>query len=163
MGVLTPLAVRLGSTAWMPRLLPVIERTDSSLQRLTRGRISLLDLAGLPNLMLRVPGRSTGIMRATPLLAVRGQTEAHTSWLIAGSYFGNARTPAWVHNLRAAIADDRTADITIRGKTTTVQARELSGHERADAWTALLAIWPNFALYEQRTSRVIPVFRLTAA
>ena len=111
--------------------------------------------AGLPNLVLRVPGRKSGVVRSTPLLCVPRSDD----WLIAGSYFGNPKTPAWVHNLRAT----ETAEIVRDGTTVTVRWRELEGDERSRAWQALLETWPNFRLYEQRTDRLIPVFSLTAA
>jgi deazaflavin-dependent oxidoreductase (nitroreductase family) len=65
--------------------------------------------------------------------------------------------PVWVHNLRAA---DR-AEITVKGNTTTVTRREVEGEERDRLWQVMLATWPNYAKYEQRTDRRIPVFVLT--
>ena len=40
-------------------------------------------------------------------------------------------------------------------------AREVEGEERERLWQVMLATWPNFARYEQRTDRMIPVFELT--
>src|SRR3954468_18003296 len=80
MGLLTPVAIRIGGISWMPRLLPGIVWVDTRLQRLTRGRLTLLDIAGLPNLMLTVPGRKSGIPRSTPLLCVPHQG----TYLVAG-------------------------------------------------------------------------------
>jgi len=40
---------------------------------------------------------------------------------------------------------------------------ELTGEERATAWRTMLETWPNYAKYEQRTERTIPVFRLERA
>src|SRR5215210_2766270 len=60
MGLLTPLAVRIGAISWMPRLLPQVVAVDKALQRLSRGRVSVLDVAGLPNLSLTAPGRKSG-------------------------------------------------------------------------------------------------------
>ena len=92
MGLLTPLAVKIGALEWMPRLLPQIVWVDTNLQKVSRGRVSVLDIAGLPNLMLTVVGRKSGIPRQTPLLCVPdGDT-----WLIAGSYFGGPKMPVWV-------------------------------------------------------------------
>ena len=68
MGLLTPLAIRIGAISWMPKLLPQIVWTDRRLQKVTRGRVSVLDIAGLPNLTLTVVGRKSGIPRSTPLL-----------------------------------------------------------------------------------------------
>ncbi len=46
------------------RLLPQITATDKFIQRVSRGRVTLLDIAGLPNLMLTVNGRKSGVPRA---------------------------------------------------------------------------------------------------
>ncbi|WP_193610468.1 nitroreductase family deazaflavin-dependent oxidoreductase [Nocardioides lijunqiniae] len=152
MGLLTPLAVRIGALSWMPRLLPQVVWTDTRLQRLTHGRVTILDVAGLPNLALTVLGRKSGIPRTTPLLCV-----PHDSgFLIAGSYFGGPKMPLWVNNLRATT----TATIRFKGVEREVSWREVEGEERADLWQVMLRTWPNFAKYEERTSRVIPVFLL---
>lgn len=153
MGLLTPLAARIGALPWVPRLLPQITRLDRGLQRISRGYVGLLDLAGLPNIMLTVYGRVSGEPRSTPLLCVRDG--AHL--LIAGSAFGTPRTPQWARNLRAA----STALVEKAGRTVEVEAEELTLHERDRAWALMCLVWPNFALYEQRTDRLIPVFRLT--
>src|SRR4051812_26565257 len=153
MGLLTPLAVRIGAISWMPRLLPQVVWTDRRLQRLTGGRVTILDIAGLPNLTLTVVGRKSGLPRSTPLLCV---PDAGT-WLIAGSYFGGPDMPVWVGNLRAA----GEADIAYGGQYLPVIATELADDDRAAAWQVMLRTWPNFAKYEERTDRLIPVFRLT--
>lgn len=151
---MTPLAVRIGGVPWMPRLLPQIVWVDEHLQAWTRQRVSLLDLAGLPNLVLTVPGRKSGLPRSTPLLCVPFEG----GWLVAGSYFGGPRMPVWVHNLRAA------GSATIRlGRTThEVRAEEVpAGPERDRLWAAMVEVWPNYDHYARATERLIPVFRLT--
>src|SRR3954451_1720420 len=97
--VMTPLAVRIGAIPWMPRLLPQITATDKFIQRISRGHVTILDLAGLPNLMLTVKGRKSGVPRTTPLrcFPYLGGT------LTAGSTFGQLKPPVWVVNIRAAI------------------------------------------------------------
>ena len=153
MGLLTPLAIRIGAIPWMPKLLPQIVWCDRNLQRLSGGRMSLLDIAGLPNLVLTVVGRRSGIPRSTPLLCVPDGER----WLIAGSYFGGPDMPVWVHNVRAA----GEATISWRRERIDVTVREVEGEERARRWQVMLQIWPNFARYEERTDRLIPVFELT--
>ncbi|MEZ0577902.1 nitroreductase family deazaflavin-dependent oxidoreductase [Nocardioides sp. MH1] len=154
MGLLTPVAVKIGSISWMPKLLPQIVWADNVVHRVTRDRYGILDIAGLPNLVLTVPGRKSGIPRSTNLLTVPDGDD----WLIAGSYFGAPKTPLWVANLRAT----ETAEITYRRKDQRVSWRELSGADRDAAWQTMRATWPNFDKYAERTDRLIPVFRLTA-
>lgn len=152
MGLLTPIAIRIGSISWMPKLLPQIVWFDTRLQKATRGRVTVLDLAGLPNLALTVPGRKSGIPRTTPLLCVPYQG----GWLIAGSNFGGPKVPLWVGNLRACSK----ADISVDGTVRSVSWREVEDEERAAAWQAMLQTWPVFTKYEERTDRVIPIFWL---
>ena len=155
MGLLTPLAVKIGAISWMLKALPLIEKSDSRLQRFSGGRLSLLDVAGLPNLMLSVPGRKSGVIRTTPLLCVPYQGQ----WLVAGSYFGDERMPVWVHNLRAS----ERATIAFDQEDIEVTWREVEGPERDELWNVLVSVWPNFDLYKTRTERLIPVFVLTRA
>src|SRR3954451_13030452 len=126
MGLLTPVAVRIGAISWMPKLLPQIVWFDKSLQRVTRGRVSVLDIAGLPSLNLTVRGKKFGVERTTPLLCV---PDGGTI-LIAGSYFGGPKTPLWLGNLRAAEGE---AKVEYERETFGVRAEELSGEQRASA------------------------------
>ena len=155
MGLLTPVAVRIGSLSWMPKLLPQIVFVDKLIQGGTRGRLTILDVAGLPNLMLTVIGRKSGQPRSTPLLAVpRGE-----NWLIAGSNFGGPKQPVWVVNIEA----NPDCRITVKGKTHDMTSRRLEGQERDEAWEFMIRTWPNYRLYEQRTEtqRKIKVFELS--
>lgn len=152
MGLLTPLAIRIGAIPWMPKLLPQVVWLDTNLHRVSGGRLTVLDIAGLPNLNLTVKGKKSGIERTTPLLCVPdGDTV-----LIAGSYFGGPKMPLWVGNLRAA----GSGRIEFRKETYPVRATELEGADRAAAWATMVRTWPNYAKYEERTDRLIPVFRL---
>ena len=154
MGLLTPLAIRIGAIEWMPKLLPQVVWLDKFLHKVSRGRVTLLDIAGLPNLNLTVKGKKSGIERTTPLLCVPDDDTI----LIAGSYFGGPKTPMWVGNLRAANGE---AKVEFGRETFAVSARELADPERGGAWKVMLQTWPNYAKYEERTDRLIPVFRLS--
>jgi deazaflavin-dependent oxidoreductase (nitroreductase family) len=156
MGLFTPLAVRIGALPWLPRFLKQITATDKFIQRLTRGRLTLLRIAGLPNLMLTVRGRKSGRLISTPLLCVPyGEGN-----LIAGSNFGGAKPPVWVVNVRAAADKGETVVVRRDGVEHRANPKELSGAERDRAWQHMLKTWPNYRLYEERTDRVIPVFQL---
>jgi deazaflavin-dependent oxidoreductase (nitroreductase family) len=157
--VMTPLAIRIGAIPWMPKLLPQITATDKLVQRLTRGRVTILDLAGLPNLMLTVTGRKSGVPRTTPLLCV----PYGSGNLIAGSNFGGEKKPVWVVNLRAAIEKGEQVGVVVDGVTQQVTPREITGEERARLWAHMVETWPNYAKYAERTDRTIPVFLLAPA
>lgn len=147
------MALRLGAQPWLPRFAKAIVGTDKALQRLTRGRIDLLTFAGLPEILLQVPGRRTGVLRSTPLLCV----PHGDGWLVAGSNWGAPDPPAWVANLKAA--DEPL--VTFKGRTVAADARLLAGPEREEKWAVMLETWPNYAKYAERTNRELPVFWLT--
>ncbi len=150
MGLLTPVAIRLGALEWLPRFLPQITRADRTLSRMSGGRVTLVRLAGLPSLELTVAGRKSGVPRTTPVLCV----PYGEGFLVAGSNFGGPTVPVWVFNVRAA----DTVQISVGGKDMTAVPRELAGKERDTAWSHMLKTWPNYAKYAERTDRAIPVF-----
>lgn len=152
MGMLTPLAIKIGAISWMPKLLPQITWMDKRIQGATGGNWSILRIAGLPNLMLTVVGRKSGVPRTTPLLCVP-YGDDH---LIAGSYFGGPKTPVWVANVRAA--DEVT--VTVRGESHVARPREIGDEERDEIWAWMVQTWPNFNKYAERTTRKIPLFLL---
>jgi deazaflavin-dependent oxidoreductase (nitroreductase family) len=125
---------------------------DVLIQRLTRGRLTMLSLAGLPEIMLTVAGRKSGIPRSTPLLCVPHED----GWLVAGTNWGAPKPPVWVGNLDAA----DTATVRFRGRTSAVTPRRVEGDERTAYWQVMLEMWPNYAKYAERTDREIPVFLL---
>lgn len=136
----------------MPKLLPQIVVVDKLLQRATLHRLTILDIAGLPNLVLTTTGRKSGLPRSSPLLC----TPDGERILIAGSYFGGPKEPLWVKNIEA----DPSVAVRMGGVESRRTARLLEGSERTAAWKKMLDVWPNYAMYEQRTERTIKVFEL---
>jgi deazaflavin-dependent oxidoreductase (nitroreductase family) len=153
MNPMRSMAITLGAQPWLPRYARLIVGSDKLIQRLSRGRLTIMMATGLHELVLQVPGRRTGVLRSTPLLTVPHEG----GWLIVGSNWGAPEPPAWAGNLRAA--EDPV--ITYRGRTLAVDARELSGPERDELWAVAVAGWPNYARYAERTGRELPLFRLT--
>jgi deazaflavin-dependent oxidoreductase (nitroreductase family) len=154
--IMTPLAIRIGAIPWMPKLLPQITATDKFIQRVTKGRVTILDVAGLPNLMLTVKGRKSGVARTTPLLCVPYEGGN----LIAGSNFGGEKKPVWVVNIRAAIEKGELVGVGTKARQLQARPREVTGPEREKLWAHMVETWPNYARYAERTDRTIPVFYL---
>ncbi|HET7533799.1 MAG TPA: nitroreductase family deazaflavin-dependent oxidoreductase [Nocardioidaceae bacterium] len=152
MNILTPVAIRVGRLSWLPRYLKQIVALDKAIHRVSRGRFGLLAIAGLPQVMLTVRGRKSGIPRSTPLLC----TPYDGSFLVAGSNWGAPKLPVWVLNLRA----DPDAEVLHKGRSLPVHAREVTGEERDRLWQVMVRTWPNYERYAERTDRVIPVFVL---
>ena len=152
MNPLRPLALLLGAQPWLPKFATVIVGLDRAIQGVSRGHLTLLMVAGLPELMLSVRGRKTGLTRTTPLLCV----PHGGGWLVAGSNWGAPTPPAWVGNLAAA----GVAQVRFQGRTTPVTARRVLGAERDEVWPVMLRTWPNYAKYAERAEREIPVYWL---
>ena len=110
---------------------------------------------GADLLLLTTTGAKSGQRRVNPL----GYQRIDGKLLIAGSFRGADVNPAWVHNLRA----DHRAHIEIGADSYDVVARELPRDERDEAWAKFAAAAPGFAEYQEKTSRVIPLFELSRA
>jgi deazaflavin-dependent oxidoreductase (nitroreductase family) len=110
---------------------------------------------GYPVVLLTMRGARSGKTRKVPLMRV----ERNGEYLAVGSQGGAPADPQWVHNLRA------NAVITLQDRTDKweMTVRELDGDERAVWWDRAVAAFPNYAEYQQRTDRLIPVFLLTPA
>ncbi len=145
-------AVWLGARDWLPGAAPGIVAVDRFLRTVSSGHLTLLSLVGLPELFLTVRGRRSGLPRTTPLLC----TPHQGGWLVVGSNWGAAKAPVWVANVAAA----DTAVVEYRARSITVQPRLLEGSERDHAWSAAVATWPNYAVYERRTDRTLTVWLL---
>ncbi|MFM1724151.1 nitroreductase/quinone reductase family protein [Rhodococcus sp. PAM 2766] len=110
---------------------------------------------GMDTLVLTTVGRKSGEPRSTPVGWFAGRDG---SWFIVASAAGARSNPAWYLNL-AAHPDEVT--IEVGGESIPVTARELHDAERAEAWAAITAAAPQFAKYEQKTDRELPVIELT--
>lgn len=153
-GVQACAATRAGAWAFA-RLLPPLDRVVA---RLTRGRTSLPRmLAGLPVLVLGTTGRRSGLPRETFLISVPVVGDALA---LLGTNFGQAHTPAWVHNLEA----NPRATVTFRGRIRPVVARAATEAERASVLTGAALIYQGYVKYQERiTGRELRIFVLEPA
>ena len=108
---------------------------------------------GAPVLLLTTTGRRSGQARTSPLIF--GRDGDH--YLVVASVGGMPQHPAWYLNLQAEAG----AHIQVRGEHLDVTARTASDVEKPRLWEIVNAVWPNYAAYQQRTSRMIPVVVLT--
>ena len=87
-------------------------------------------------------------MRTTPLLYSR---DGDNLVLIA-SVGGAPHHPDWYHNLRG-----QKAEAQIGREKRRYKARDAEGEERERLWAQMVAIWPDYAEYQKKTARRIPV------
>ncbi len=83
--------------------------------------------------------------------------------LVVASKAGAPENPAWYHNLLAhpEIEIERRAADGSGIQTLQVRATQLDGAERDRIWPQITDAAPGFADYQTKTSRVIPVLRLS--
>lgn len=81
-----------------------------------------------------------------------------SSYLVVASFGGSIKHPAWYVNM--AKNPDQVW-ITLDGNRRKVRAESLSGQERDETFRRIAAEQPQYAGYEEKTDRVIPVVRLT--
>jgi deazaflavin-dependent oxidoreductase (nitroreductase family) len=108
---------------------------------------------GRPLLLLHTTGAKSGQPRLAPL----AYFNVDGKLIIIGSKAGADTNPDWVHNLRANPA----AHIEIGTDAYDVVAREFSREERDEAYPKVVAEAPGFGEYQEKTSRVIPLFELS--
>lgn len=111
---------------------------------------------GLPVIIVTMKGRKSGLVRKIALMRVEHEGE----YALVASMGGAPKHPVWYHNLRA---DPATVTIQDGPEPFAVTVRELAGEERDVWWQRAVAAFPNYADYQQRTSRVIPVLVATRA
>ncbi len=107
---------------------------------------------GSPLLLLTVTGRKSGQAHTIPLAYVRHNGE----YLISASAAGADKNPIWLSNLKSKPE----ATINVNGKTYHVKATITTGEERDRLYELFKAQGSNFAEYERKTTRKIPVIRL---
>jgi deazaflavin-dependent oxidoreductase (nitroreductase family) len=133
----------------------MVTRLDRVLYRRSRGRWTVVALAGLPSLILTVAGRKTGEPRSTPLLCV----PIGRDFIVTGSNWGGPTHPVWTVNLLAA----GRATINVHGGSFEVTAKLLTRAEQEEVWPAVTAVWPAYDDYAARAGRELRMFRLVRA
>ena len=119
------------------------------------GGTSGTTMRGMPVIILTSRGARSGKLRKVPLMRVEHDGE----YAAVASLGGAPKNPVWYFNL---VADP---DVEVRDGTVVraMTARELSGAEKATWWQRCVAAFPDYADYQARTDREIPVFVLTPA
>jgi deazaflavin-dependent oxidoreductase (nitroreductase family) len=105
-------------------------------------------------LVLTTTGRRSGMPRTVQLAHI---AEPDGTLLVVASAMGQDRHPDWLLNLRA----EPRARVLLPGREVEVDATELDRVEAARRWPDVVRAIPQMRTYAKRTSRRIPVVRLT--
>ena len=112
-------------------------------------------MRGMPVIILTSKGARSGKVRKTPLMRV----EHGGRYAAVASLGGAPRHPVWYHNL---VAEPR-VELQDGLARQDMVAREVEGQERDEWWERSVAAYPDYADYQAKTERRIPVFVLEPA
>jgi F420H(2)-dependent quinone reductase len=111
------------------------------------------ELKGRPVILLTTIGAKTGKIRKTPLMRVEHGGE----YAVVASLGGAPKHPVWYFNIVA----NPHVELQDGDVTKDYDSREVFGDEKAVWWERAVATWPDYAEYQAKTDRQIPVFVLT--
>jgi F420H(2)-dependent quinone reductase len=133
-------------------LIRVMSALNTSIYRLSGGRLGGKWMYGAPILLLTTTGRKSGQKRTAPLLYLEDGERV----VIVGSQGGMSKDPLWVKNIDA----DPNVEVEIGSRKRAMRARRGTSEEKARYWPALCKMYPDYADYQARTVRDIPVLIL---
>jgi deazaflavin-dependent oxidoreductase (nitroreductase family) len=111
------------------------------------------ELKGRPVILLTTVGAKSGKIRKTPLMRVEHGGE----YAVVASLGGAPKHPVWYFNIK------KNPRVELQDGTVTKEydSREVLGDEKAVWWERAVEAWPDYAEYQSKTDRQIPVFVLT--
>ncbi len=108
---------------------------------------------GGPVIVLTSVGAKTGKLRKSPLMRVEHDGE----YAVVASLGGAPKNPVWYYNLTA----NPRVELQDGPVKKDYQAREVHGEEYATWFERAVAVWPDYAEYQKKTTRTMPIFVLT--
>ena len=111
------------------------------------------EMQGKPVILLTTVGAKSGKIRKTPLMRV----EHNGEYAVVASLGGAPKNPVWYYNIKKNPRVELQDGATPRD----YDAREVFGDEKATWWERAIEAWPDYAEYQTKTDRQIPVFVLT--
>jgi deazaflavin-dependent oxidoreductase (nitroreductase family) len=136
------------------KLVNVMVNGNVAIYRVSGGRLGN-NVKGAPVLLLDHVGRKSGKRRTAPLLHLIDGDDV----VIVASRGGSDAMPGWFFNLQANPA----TTIQIGKERRQVMARQASREEKEALWPRLVEMYPEYAVYQSRTAREIPVVILSPA
>jgi deazaflavin-dependent oxidoreductase (nitroreductase family) len=107
---------------------------------------------GLPVVIVTNKGAKSGKVRKTPVMRV----EHDGRYAMVASKGGAPEHPLWYYSVRV----NPLVELQDGADKQDYRAREISGGERAEWWDRAVAAYPPYAEYQEKTTRLIPVFVL---
>jgi F420H(2)-dependent quinone reductase len=132
----------------MKVLIRVFIALNVWLYRLSGGRV-MGKMGAAPILLLTTAGRKSGRSRTVPVLYLQDDG----SFVLVASFAGAPKHPVWYLNLEA----NPKVALQVASRHFAGTARRASAEEKARLWPRLVEMYPQYASYQKRTTRDIPV------
>ena len=110
---------------------------------------------GAPILLVTTKGRKSGADRTIPII----YAQVGDDQVIIASKGGSPTHPAWYLNL----LENPNVRVQVKGDKFDAVARTAQSPERERLWAEAIKGWPNYDVYQSRTTRQIPVVVLERA
>lgn len=138
---------------WANVVIRLMTSANTWIYRLTGGRIGGKFLRGAPVCLLTTIGRKSGQPRTVALLYLEDGRDV----IVVASKGGMSRNPLWYANLES------NPEVTVQVGTTErrMRATRVGDDEKQALWPKLVSMYRDFDDYQGRTTRNIPVVRLT--
>jgi F420H(2)-dependent quinone reductase len=136
------------------KLVNAMTGANVKLYRLTSGRLGG-KVSGVPVLLLDHIGRKTGRRRTTPVLYMPDGDDL----VVVASRGGSDADPAWWLNLKA----NPQTTVQVGSERRRIVARQATPEEKQRLWPRLVDVYSDYAVYQRRTAREIPVIVLSPA
>jgi deazaflavin-dependent oxidoreductase (nitroreductase family) len=120
--------------------------------RKNRGKVGGM-FEGSPLLLINHTGRRTRKIRINPVMYLKDGDR----YLVFGSKGGADTHPDWFHNLKA----HPDVQIEVGDQKIDVHAEEIKGAERDRIYAKQASLYPQFAEYQKKTKRTIPIIAFT--
>ncbi len=109
-------------------------------------------MRGMPVIIVYTVGAKSGKLRKVPLMRV----EHDGAYAAVASLGGAPKHPVWYYNVKA----DPKVEVRDGESVFQLTAREVTGDEKALWWDRAVAAFADYADYQKKTDRVIPLFVL---
>jgi deazaflavin-dependent oxidoreductase (nitroreductase family) len=140
---------------WLMKLIEPMAKRQIASYRKTGGNSRMIRMMKMPVVLLTTKGARSGQERT---VTINGFEDGDDAWLIVASKGGSATHPAWFRNM---VQHPDEIWLEVGSRKIRVRGDSLTGPEREEALARIVKDLKQYAGYEKKTDRQIPIVRLT--
>jgi deazaflavin-dependent oxidoreductase (nitroreductase family) len=140
---------------WLKKLIEPMAKRQIASYRKTGGNSRMIRMMKMPVVLLTTKGARSGQERT---VTINGFEDGDDAWLVVASKGGSATHPAWFRNM---VQHPDELWLEVGSRKMKVRGDSLTGRERDEALARIVKDLKQYAGYEKKTDRQIPIVRLT--